>query len=218
MAHYGESFFTSLGFAPLPDTFWERSQFVHPRDRDVVCHASAWDVDNVDDLRIKMCIEVERRLLHHRAPRARPQLLPARLQQAAVPLPQRRQRRLPRGHRRLDRALHHARVPEDSSASSTTEPPVEADIPLQLRTALDKVAFLPFGLLIDKWRWQVFSGEIKPADYNKAWWALREKYQGVAPPVERSEADFDPGAKISHPGQCSLCALLPRPHLPVPVL
>ena len=76
-----------------------------------------------------------------------------------------------------------------------TLPPVEADIPLQLRTALDKVAFLPFGLLIDKWRWQVFSGQIKPADYNKAWWALREQYQGVAPPVARSEADFDPGAK-----------------------
>jgi peptidyl-dipeptidase A len=76
-----------------------------------------------------------------------------------------------------------------------TLPPVEADIPLQLRTALDKVAFLPFGLLIDKWRWQVFSGQVKPADYNKAWWALREQYQGIAPPVARSEADFDPGAK-----------------------
>ena len=79
-------------------------------------------------------------------------------------------------------------------------PPPEADIPLQLRTALDKIAFLPFGLLIDKWRWQVFSGETKPADYNKAWWALREKYQGVAPPVARSEADFDPGAKYHIPG------------------
>ncbi|MBV8502118.1 MAG: M2 family metallopeptidase [Paucibacter sp.] len=76
-----------------------------------------------------------------------------------------------------------------------TVPPAEADIPLQLRTALDKIAFLPFALLIDKWRWQVFSGQIKPADYNKAWWALREQYQGVAPPVARSEADFDPGAK-----------------------
>lgn len=70
-----------------------------------------------------------------------------------------------------------------------------ADIPIQLRTALDKVAFLPFGLLIDKWRWQVFSGKVKPEDYNKAWWALHEEYQGVAPPVARTEADFDRGAK-----------------------
>ncbi len=78
---------------------------------------------------------------------------------------------------------------------TTTDPPAEADIPLQLRTALDKVAFLPFALALDKWRWEVFSGAVKPADYNKAWWALRAKYQGVAPPVNRTEADFDPGAK-----------------------
>src|SRR6202035_610138 len=78
-------------------------------------------------------------------------------------------------------------------------PPASADLPILLRTALDKIAFLPFGLLIDKWRWEVFSGQVKPADYNNAWWALREKYQGVAPPVDRSEADFDPGAKYHIP-------------------
>jgi peptidyl-dipeptidase A len=78
-------------------------------------------------------------------------------------------------------------------------PPTSADLPILLRTALDRVAFLPFGLLIDKWRWEVFSGQIKPADYNKAWWKLREEYQGVAPPVNRSEADFDPGAKYHIP-------------------
>ncbi len=74
-------------------------------------------------------------------------------------------------------------------------PPPSADIGLLLDRALDKVAFLPFGLLVDEWRWKVFSGEIKPADYNKSWWELRRKYQGIAPPVARSEADFDPGAK-----------------------
>ena len=194
MVHYGESFFTSLGFKPLPGTFWERSQFVHPRDRDVVCHASAWDVDSVDDLRVKMCIEVNAdyfTTVHHEL-----------------------------GHNFYQRAYNtqpflfrsgandgfHEAIGDSIALSITPDylkqlglqndvPPAEADIPLLLRTALDKVAFLPFGLLIDKWRWEVFSGEVKPADYNKAWWALREKYQGVAPPVARTEADFDPGAK-----------------------
>jgi peptidyl-dipeptidase A len=78
-------------------------------------------------------------------------------------------------------------------------PPAEADIPILLRQALDKVAFLPFGLVIDKWRWQVFSGETKPDEYNQAWWDLRRKYQGVVPPVARTEADFDPGAKFHVP-------------------
>jgi peptidyl-dipeptidase A len=199
MARYGESFYTSLGFASLPDTFWQRSQFIKPRDRDVVCHASAWDIDNIDDLRIKMCIHVtadDFTTVHHEE-----------------------------GHNMYQRAYNkqsflfrngandgfHEAIGDSVALAITPAylkqlglidqvPPIEADIPLQLRTALDKVAFLPFGLLIDKWRWQVFSGETKPADYNKAWWALREKYQGVAPPVARSEADFDPGAKYHIPG------------------
>ncbi len=194
MVRYGESFFKSLGFAPLPATFWERSQFVHPRDRDVVCHASAWDIDQVDDLRVKMCIEVSAdyfTTVHHEL-----------------------------GHNFYQRAYNgqpflfrngandgfHEAIGDSIALSITPaylkqlglageEPPAAADIPLQLRTALDKVAFLPFALALDKWRWEVFSGEIKPADYNKAWWALRAKYQGVVPPVERTEADFDAGAK-----------------------
>jgi peptidyl-dipeptidase A len=194
MVRYGESFFVSLGMKPLPGTFWERSQFVHPRDRDVVCHASAWDVDSVEDLRVKMCIEVNAdyfTTVHHEL-----------------------------GHNFYQRAYNgqpflfrngandgfHEAIGDSVALSITPAylkqlglqnevPPAEADIPLLLRTALDKVAFLPFGLLIDTWRWEVFSGEVKPADYNKAWWTLRETYQGVAPPVERTEADFDPGAK-----------------------
>jgi peptidyl-dipeptidase A len=194
MVHYGENFFTSLGFPALPKTFWERSQFVHPRDRDVVCHASAWDLDAVDDLRVKMCIEVNAdyfTTVHH---------------ELGHNFYQRAYDRQPFLFRNGANDGFHEAIGDSIALSITpaylktlglaaTEPPAEADIPLQLRTALDKVAFLPFALALDKWRWQVFSGEIKPADYNKAWWALRAKYQGVVPPVERSEADFDAGAK-----------------------
>ncbi len=194
MVHYGEDFFKSLGFAPLPATFWERSQFVHPRDREVVCHASAWDVDSTDDLRVKMCIEVDAdyfTTVHHelghnfyqRAYNKQPFLLRNGANDGF--------------HEAIGDSIALSITPAYLKKLGLTdsEPPAEADIPLQLRTALDKVAFLPFAVALDKWRWQVFSGEIKPADYNKAWWQLREKYQGIAPPVERSEADFDAGAK-----------------------
>ena len=194
MVHYGENFFTSLGFAPLPKTFWERSQFVHPRDREVVCHASAWDLDSVDDLRVKMCIEVNDdyfTTVHH---------------ELGHNFYQRAYDKQPYLFRNGANDGFHEAIGDSIALSITPaylkqlglagdEPPAEADIPLQLRTALDKVAFLPFALALDKWRWQVFSGEIKPADYNKAWWTLRAKYQGIVPPVERTEADFDAGAK-----------------------
>jgi peptidyl-dipeptidase A len=194
MVKYGEAFFMSLGFAPLPPTFWERSLFVKPRDRDVVCHASAWDVDNVNDLRIKMCIEItgeDFRTIHHEL-----------------------------GHNFYQRAYNtqpflfrdsandgfHEAVGDTIALSVTpaylvklgflkTEPDPSKDIGLLLQKALEKVAFLPFGLMIDQWRWKVFSGEVTPDNYNAAWWELRRKYQGVAPPETRSENDFDPGAK-----------------------
>ena len=76
-----------------------------------------------------------------------------------------------------------------------TVPDESKDIGLLLDRALDKVAFLPFGYMVDQWRWKVFSGEIKPEEYNKGWWDLRLKYQGLVPPVPRSEKDFDAGAK-----------------------
>ena len=194
MVHYAESFFTSLGFPPLPKTFWERSLFLKPADRDVVCHASAWDVDNQNDVRLKMCIEVKDEdfvTVHHEL-----------------------------GHNFYQRAYNqqsslfddsandgfHEAVGDTIALSVTPEylkevgllqsvPPESADTGYLLKMALDKIAFLPFGLLIDQWRWKVFSGEITPENYNKAWWDLKAKYQGVAPPIERSEADFDPGAK-----------------------
>ncbi len=199
MVRYGEGFFSSLGFAKLPESFWQRSMFVKPRDRDVVCHASAWDVDQKDDLRIKMCIGINEddfSTIHHelghnyyqRAYNEQPTLF-------------------------LDSAndgFHEALG--DTVALSVTpaylkklglidqEPSADADVALLLQTALDKVAFLPFGLIIDKWRWQVFSGEVPADRYNQAWWDLKRKYQGVAPPAARSEADFDPGAKFHVPG------------------
>jgi len=194
MVRYGETFYKSLGFAPLPDTFWERSLFTKPRDRDVVCHASAWDIDGADDLRVKVCIQirdVDFVTIHH-------ELGHNFYQRAYKNQPFMFQNGADDGfHEAIGDTIALSVTPEYLQKIGLLDkvPPADADIPLLLHQALEKVAFLPFGLLIDEWRWRVFSGEIKPADYNKAWWDLRLKYQGVAPPVERSEADFDPGAK-----------------------
>ncbi|HTZ74577.1 MAG TPA: M2 family metallopeptidase [Candidatus Aquilonibacter sp.] len=194
MVHYGERFFTSLGFAPLPPTFWERSMFTRPRDREVVCHASAWDVDYKDDLRIKMCIEqtaTDFVTIHHelghnfyqRAYKDQPPLFANGANDGF--------------HEAIGDTIALSVTPEYLKRIGLldTVPPPSADIGLLLKRALDKVAFLPFGLMIDKWRWEVFSGQVKAADYNKAWWDLKREYQGVASPVDRTEADFDPGAK-----------------------
>jgi len=194
MVHYGERFFTSLGFAPLPETFWERSMFTRPRDRDVVCHASAWDVDYEDDLRIKMCIEVKGEdftTIHH---------------ELGHNFYQRAYKDQPPLFRDSANDGFHEAIGDTIALSVTPEylkeiglldqvPPPSADLGILMNKALEKIAFLPFGLMVDKWRWGVFSGQIQPADYNQAWWKLRREYQGVAPPVGRSDADFDPGAK-----------------------
>ncbi len=198
MVHYGENFYKSLGFAPLPQTFWERSLFTKPADRDVVCHASAWDIDDQDDLRIKMCIQVrdvDFVTIHH-------ELGHNFYQRAYKNQPYMFENGANDGfHEAIGDTIALAITPEYLKEIGLLDktPPPEADIPILLRQALDKVAFLPFGLMIDQWRWKVFSGEIKPADYNRSWWDLREKYEGIAPPVERSEADFDPGAKYHVP-------------------
>lgn len=168
--------------------------FTRPRDREVVCHASAWDVDYLDDLRIKMCIEVKGEdftTVHHelghnfyqRAYKDQPPLFRDSANDGF--------------HEAIGDTIALSVTPEylKQIGLLDTVPPPSADIGILMRRALDKVAFLPFGLLIDKWRWGVFSGQIKPTDYNEAWWKLREEYQGVAPPADRTEADFDPGAK-----------------------
>jgi peptidyl-dipeptidase A len=198
MVRIGERFFTSLGFDPLPQTFWERSMFTKPRDREVVCHASAWDVDDVDDLRIKMCIEKNAEdfnTIHH---------------ELGHNFYQRAYNRQPFLYKNSANDGFHEAVGDTISLSVTPaylvkiglldkEPPASADIPLLLRDALDKIAFFPFGIMMDKWRWSVFSGETSSADYNKAWWRLRTQYQGIAPVGVRGEDLFDAGAKYHIP-------------------
>jgi peptidyl-dipeptidase A len=194
MVRYGEAFFKSLGYESLPASFWERSLFTKPADRDVVCHASAWDVDNKQDVRLKMCIEItdeDFHTIHHE--------LGHNYYQMAY------QKQQPFFLDSANDGFHEA-IGDTIALSVTPEyfkkigfitqvPDESADIGLLMDRALQKVAFLPFSYLVDQWRWKVFNGTIKPEDYNKAWWELRTKYQGIAPPVERSEADFDAGAK-----------------------
>ena len=198
MVKTGEGFYTSLGLPPLPETFWERSLITRPRDREVQCHASAWDIDNLDDLRIKMCTQVNQEdfsTVHHEL-----------------------------GHNFYQRAYNkqdflfrngandgfHEAIGDFIALSVTPEylkqlglidkvPPASADIGLLMNRALEKVSFLPFGLMVDKWRWQVFRGETAPAGYNQAWWDLALKYQGIAPPGPRPADAFDPGAKYHIP-------------------
>jgi peptidyl-dipeptidase A len=200
MVKIGEGFFSSLGFEPLPKTFYERSQFLKPRDREVQCHASAWDLDNKDDLRIKMCIKVNTGdfvTIHHEL-----------------------------GHNYYQRAYNdksylylngandgfHEAIGDAVALSITPEylvqiglldrakvPGADKDNGLLLRQAMDKVAFLPFGLLMDRWRWGVYDGSIPADGLNKGWNNLRLKYQGIVPPVPRDESKFDAGAKYHIP-------------------
>ncbi|NOK36490.1 peptidase M2 family protein [Corallococcus exercitus] len=199
MVKLGEKFFTSLGLKPLPQTFWERSQFTKPKDRDVVCHASAWDVTYDNDLRIKMCIkptEEDLVTIHHELGHdyyyTYYYKLPVLFQAGAND----------GFHEAIGDALTLSITPaylQQAGLLNAVEKNDKNVINLQLKDALEKVAFLPFGLLVDQWRWDVFSGKVKPADYNKSWWALRTKYQGVAAPVARTEQDFDAGAKYHVP-------------------
>ena len=199
MVKGAEKFFTSMGFVPLPETFYQRSLFTKPEDRDVQCHASAWNLDAKDDLRIKMCIQrtgEEFSVIHH---------------ELGHNFYQRAYNQQPVYYQESANDGFHEAIGDTIALSVTPgylqqiglldEVPDESkDIGLLMKMALDKVAFIPFGLLVDQWRWQVFSGEITPAEYNQAWWDLREKYQGVTAPVARSESDFDPGAKYHVPG------------------
>ncbi len=199
MVSTAENFFVSLGFEKLPATFWERSLFIKPQDREVVCHASAWDIDNKDDLRIKMCIKMDAEdfsTIHHE--------LGHNFYQRAY----KDQSPLFQGsandgfHEAAGDLIALSITPEYLKKIGLIEelPKTDNAVPQLLRQALDKVAFLPFGLMVDKWRWQVFSGEVDSGHYNEAWWKLREQYQGVKAPTARTEDDFDPGAKYHIPG------------------
>jgi peptidyl-dipeptidase A len=199
MVKVGERFFTSLGLDPLPKTFWERSMLTKPRDREVVCHASAWDVTMSDDLRIKMCIkptEEDLVTIHH-------ELGHDYYFHAYYKLPALYQQGANDGfHEAIGDALTLSITPAYlKQLGLIAEVPRDDKglINVQMKDALEKVAFLPFGKLIDEWRWGVFSGRIPPARYNSAWWDLVRKYQGLAPPVARTEDDFDPGSKYHIP-------------------
>jgi peptidyl-dipeptidase A len=202
MVKVGERFYTSLGLAPMPPTFWERSLFTKPPARDVVCHASAWSIDYADDLRIKMCIdptEEDFSTIHH---------------ELGHNYYQRAYKDLPVIFRDSANQAFHEAIGDTIALSVTPEylvkiglfsraPDASGDIGLLLSRALEKIAFLPFGLVIDQWRWDVFSGAIPPGRYNAGWWEKRLKYQGVAPSAPRGEEFFDPGAKYHVPANYS---------------
>ena len=200
LTRLAERFFTSLGFDPLPKSFWSRSMFTKPADREAVCHASAWDVHLNNDLRLKMCIKIDHEdliTLHH-------ELGHHYYYQSYYTLPVILQEGANDGfHEGIGDTLALSVTPkylhQQGILADASEHP-EAILNQQLRMGLEKLAFLPFGLLVDQWRWRVFSGEVKPSQYTELWWTLREKYQGIRPPIERSESAFDPGAKYHIPG------------------
>ena len=200
MTKTAEGFFTSLGMPALPDSFYKNSMLKKPRDRNVVCHASAWDIDNGNDPRVKQCVEVNGEqfgTLHHELGHIYYYLL------------YKDQPSIFKGgahdgfHEAIGDTIQLSMTPsylqEKGLMGEITEGH-EATINKQMKLALEKIAFLPFGKMIDEWRWQVFSGEIAPEDYNAGWWKLREEYQGIEAPVARSEQDFDAGAKYHIPG------------------
>ncbi|MBA3563057.1 MAG: M2 family metallopeptidase [Gammaproteobacteria bacterium] len=199
MAKTGENFFVSLGMPELPDTFYERSMLTQPRDRDVVCHASAWPLDGGEDVRIKQCVLPtfeHLSTLHHElghiyyylAYRDLPPLYKSGAHDGF--------------HEGIGDTMTLSMTPAYLAEIGLAEDVATSDeavINQQMKLALDKIAFLPFGKLIDQWRWDVFAGKIPPEAYNAAWWDLRRQYQGVSAPVPRSEEDFDPGAKYHIP-------------------
>ena len=203
MVRSAENFYVSLGMPRLPDTFWERSMFVEPADRSVVCHASAWSIDAEDDLRIKMCIDPtydELRTIYH-------ELGHNYYQWAYKDQPTMFHGGANGGfHEAIGDAVTLSMTPEylaEIGLITSADESEQATINRQMQQALDKIAFLPFGKLIDEWRWAVFAGEISPENYNTSWWEMRTRYQGIAPAVERTEEHFDPGAKYHVPGNVS---------------
>ncbi|MFK8015513.1 MAG: M2 family metallopeptidase [Gammaproteobacteria bacterium] len=200
MVEQAEDFFMSLGMPELPDTFWERSMFTKPRDRDVVCHASAWPIDGKEDVRIKMCIEPTEEFLttiYHELGHIYYFLVyndqPLLFQDGAHD----------GFHEAIGDTVVLSMTPDylqQIGLVGEVQPSRESVINQQMKMALEKIAFLPFGKLVDQWRWDVFSGKTPPESYNADWWKLRTRYQGIAPPVERTEDDFDPGAKYHVPG------------------
>ncbi len=215
MVKMGEAFYTSLGMDPLPQTFWERSMFTKPKGKDVVCHASAWDVQYNDDLRIKMCINLNQEdlwVIHHElghdfyfqhyyqlpiiyqagANDGFHEAIGDTIQLSMTPGYLHEKGLLAKVENKDKSADRQAR----SGADGAAEVDDKATINQQMKVALEKIAFLPFGIKVDKWRWDVFSGAVQPDQYNQHWWDLTKEYQGMVPPEARATTDFDPGAKF----------------------
>ncbi|KAK9502105.1 hypothetical protein O3M35_012698 [Rhynocoris fuscipes] len=196
MFKLSESFFTSLGLEPMPPSFWEKSIIEKPKDRELVCHASAWDFYDSKDFRIKMCTRVNMDDLftvHHEMGHVQYFI---------------QYKDQPHVYKEGANSGFHEAIGDVIALSVQSSKHLkeiglledgkedkEQVINFLMYTALDKVAFLPFGYLIDQYRWKIFKGDIKPENYNCEWWKLREMYQGLEPPVDRSEDDFDAGAK-----------------------
>ncbi len=200
MTRRAEDFYVSLGMPKLPESYWKKTQFIKPRDREVVCHASAWDMNMAGDVRTKMCIkpnEEEFTTIYHElghvyyylAYNDKPPLFQTGAHDGF--------------HEAIGDTIVLSMTPkylQSIGLVGEQQQSKEALINAQMRMALAKVSFMPFGLMIDRWRWGVFDGSIKPENYNKAWWELKAKYQGVAPVSARGEDFFDPGAKYHVPG------------------
>jgi peptidyl-dipeptidase A len=195
MTKTADGFYQSIGFAPMPDTYYTQSMITRPRDREVVCHASAWNIDGQEDLRVKMCMKVtaeDFQVIHH---------------EMGHNIYQRAYKDQPYLFKGSANGGFHEAIGDFAGLSAETPtylnqiglldqvPGEDEDIPFLLDMALDKIAFLPFGLMVDKYRWGVFSGETTPEEYNTDWWALRLKYQGLAPPAQRPADAFDAAAK-----------------------
>lgn len=170
MHQLSEAFYKSLGMDSLPKSFWTKSMLTRPEGREVVCHASAWDFGN-DDLRIKMCTVVthgDLMTVHHE-----------------------------QGHLYYDHYyknqpylfrdgaadFFHEAIGDTMQLSvvtpkhlqkiglitgNVTESP-EQTINAQMAVALDKIVSLPWTYLVDQWRWSVFSGAVKPEQYQAEW-------------------------------------------------
>uniref|UniRef100_A0A8C3B3R6 Angiotensin-converting enzyme n=1 Tax=Cyclopterus lumpus TaxID=8103 RepID=A0A8C3B3R6_CYCLU len=201
MFYVAEDFFTSLNLEKMPDEFWSGSMLVKPEGREVVCHASAWDFYNRNDFRIKQCTAVTMEQLftvHHEMGH-----IQYYLQYKDQPVGFRRGAN-PGFHEAIGDVLSlSVSTPKHLHAiklleTVTSDP--EIDTNYLLKMALEKIAFLPFGYLIDQWRWGVFSGNTPPERYNAEWWYLRTKYQGICPPTGRTEEHLDAGAKYHIPG------------------
>ncbi|XP_057374872.1 angiotensin-converting enzyme-like [Daphnia carinata] len=200
LVEVAQDFFLSLGFPPLPKNFWTRSQFVRPKDgRKPVCHGSATNFYSQDDVRLMMCGEINEDdfyTLHHEmghlyyfmAYSHQPFLFRSGASSAF--------------HEAIGDSIiyaamttqHRRRLGFLNSDDNANQK--ELEIVNLLRQALVKIPILPYSLSLEKWRWAVMAGEIKPDQYNRVWWNMKLKYQGIVPPIPRSEKDFDPASKF----------------------